>query len=48
MPLTMSIANGIAAGVLAFLLLRTLSGRARGISPVTWVVGAFFVVKFVV
>lgn len=47
MPLTMSIANGIAAGVLAWLLLRTLAGRTRGISPVTWLIGAFFVLKFV-
>jgi adenine/guanine/hypoxanthine permease len=48
MPLTMSIANGIAAGVLSWLVLQILGGRARLVSPVAWGVGIFFVLKFVV
>ncbi len=33
MPLTVSIANGIAAGLIAWVAIRVLSGRAREVSP---------------
>src|SRR3546814_2518727 len=33
MPLTYSIANGIGAGFISWVLIRSLSGRAREISP---------------
>jgi AGZA family xanthine/uracil permease-like MFS transporter len=46
MPLTYSIANGIGAGFIAWVLLRSLSGKAREISPLLWIVAAGFVLYF--
>jgi len=48
MNLTRAIANGIAAGVLSWLVFQTLGGHALLVSPVAWGVGVFFVLKFVV
>ncbi|TYC98473.1 NCS2 family permease [Arthrobacter echini] len=46
MPFTYSIANGIGAGFIAFVLIRSIQGRAREIHPLMWVVAAAFVVFF--
>ncbi len=46
MPLTYSIANGIGAGFIGWVVVRSLSGRARQISPLLWVVAAGFVIYF--
>lgn len=46
MPLTYSIANGIGAGFIAWVILRSLSGKAREISPLLWVVAVGFLVYF--
>jgi AGZA family xanthine/uracil permease-like MFS transporter len=46
MPLTYSIANGIGAGFISWVVIRSLSGRAREISPLLWIVAAGFVVYF--
>ncbi|KAA9135463.1 NCS2 family permease [Microbacterium caowuchunii] len=46
MPLTYSIANGIGAGFVSWVVIRSLSGKAREISPLLWVVAAGFVVFF--
>ncbi|WP_440583491.1 solute carrier family 23 protein, partial [Xanthomonas citri] len=46
MPLTYSIANGIGAGFVSWVLIQALSGRARRISPLLWIVAAGFVVFF--
>ncbi len=48
MPFTFSIANGIGAGFISWVLLHTVTGRARGIHPLMWVVAAAFAVYFVV
>jgi AGZA family xanthine/uracil permease-like MFS transporter len=47
MPLTYSIANGIGAGFISWVLVRSLSGKARGISPLLWIVAAGFLIYFV-
>ncbi len=47
MPLTYSIANGIGVGFLSWVLVRSLSGKAREISPLLWIVAAGFVLFFV-
>jgi AGZA family xanthine/uracil permease-like MFS transporter len=47
MPLTYSIANGIGAGFISWVLVRSLSGKAREISPLLWVVAVGFLVYFV-
>ncbi|BDV29905.1 xanthine/uracil permease [Microbacterium terricola] len=46
MPLTYSIANGIGAGFISWAVIRSLSGKARQISPLLWIVAAGFVVYF--
>jgi AGZA family xanthine/uracil permease-like MFS transporter len=46
MPMTYSIANGIGAGFVAWVLVHALSGRARSIHWLLWVVAAGFVIFF--
>ena len=46
MPLTYSIANGIGVGFISWVLVRSLAGKAREISPLLWVVAAGFLVYF--
>ncbi|GAB3201280.1 NCS2 family permease [Geodermatophilus arenarius] len=46
MPFTYSITNGIGAGVVTYVLLRTAVGRRREIHPLMWVVTALFLVYF--
>ncbi|RUR01111.1 NCS2 family permease [Labedella endophytica] len=47
MPFTYSIANGIGVGFLSWVLVRSLSGKARTVSPLLWVVAAGFLIYFV-
>nr|WP_245570927.1 NCS2 family permease [Glaciibacter superstes] len=47
MPLTYSIANGIGAGFISWVLVRSFSGKAKAISPLLWIVAAGFLVYFV-
>jgi AGZA family xanthine/uracil permease-like MFS transporter len=46
MPMTYSIANGIGAGFIAWVLIRALAGKAREIHWLLWIVAAGFVVYF--
>ncbi len=46
MPLTYSIANGIGAGFVSWVVLRALSGKAREVAPLLWIVAAGFVLYF--
>lgn len=46
MPLTYSIANGIGVGFIAYVLINALSGRARRVHWLLWVVAAGFVAFF--
>ncbi|MBI3207604.1 MAG: NCS2 family permease, partial [Candidatus Solibacter usitatus] len=45
-PLTFSIANGLALGFLAYVLLRVLSGRYREVSWLVYVLAALFLLRF--
>lgn len=47
MPFTYSIANGIGAGFISYVVLRAATGRARAVHPLLWVVSAAFVLYFV-
>lgn len=47
MPLTYNIANGIGVGFIAWVLVHAVSGRAKTISPLLWIVAGLFVVFFV-
>ncbi|WP_431280408.1 NCS2 family permease [Leifsonia poae] len=46
MPLTYSIANGIGVGFISWVLVRSLAGKAREISPLLWIVAAGFLIYF--
>ena len=47
MPLTYSIANGIGAGFIAWVLVRSFAGKAREISPLLWISAFGFLIYFV-
>jgi AGZA family xanthine/uracil permease-like MFS transporter len=46
MPMTYSIANGIGAGFVSWIVVNALTGRAKTIHPLLWVVGVGFVLFF--
>jgi adenine/guanine/hypoxanthine permease len=46
MPLTFSIANGLALGFISYPLVKLLSGRAGEVSPLVYVVAALFVLRY--
>ncbi|GLB68087.1 NCS2 family permease [Arthrobacter mangrovi] len=46
MPFTYSIANGLGAGFVAYVLIRAVQGRARQVHPLMWGVAAAFVLYF--
>jgi AGZA family xanthine/uracil permease-like MFS transporter len=45
MPLTFSIANGIAFGFIAWTAVKVLAGRWRELNPAMWALSALFVIK---
>lgn len=47
MPLTYSIANGLAFGFISYAVVKTLTGRFREVHPATWLVAVLFVIRFV-
>lgn len=46
MPLSYSIANGIGVGFIAWVVVRSVSGKAREISPLLWIVAFGFLLYF--
>jgi AGZA family xanthine/uracil permease-like MFS transporter len=46
MPLTFSIANGLALGFIAYPLVKLLAGRAREVNALVWVLAALFVARY--
>ena len=46
MPLTYSIANGIGAGFVTWVVVQALSGKAKTIHPLMWIVATGFVIFF--
>ncbi|MQA03964.1 MAG: NCS2 family permease [Streptosporangiales bacterium] len=48
MPFTYSIANGIGAGFVSYVVIRVAQRRAREIHPLMWVVGALFALYFAI
>jgi len=47
MPFTHSIANGIAAGFISFALVKCLTGSARQVSGIVWIVSLLWIFKFI-
>lgn len=48
MPLTYSIANGIMFGVIAWVLLKILTGKIKDINPIMWISVALFIIYIIV
>ncbi len=47
MPFTYSIANGIMFGILAWVILKLLTGKAKDIPPVMWIAAVLFAIRVV-
>ena len=47
MPFTYSIATGIAFGFITYAVLKLLTGRARDVRPIVWVIAAVFLFKYI-
>jgi len=47
MPFTYSIANGLALGFISYAALKLLTGRAREVSLVIWIIAAIFLFKLI-
>jgi len=45
MPLTYSIANGLAAGFVSYPLMKLFSGKWREVHPLLWILGGVFILK---
>lgn len=48
MPITSSIASGIAFGLISFVLIKFFTGKATKVKPLTYILAALFVLKFFV
>ena len=48
MPFTYSIANGIAAGIIFYVVIKLVKGKAREVPPALYIMAGLFVVKFVI
>jgi AGZA family xanthine/uracil permease-like MFS transporter len=48
MPLTYSIAEGVVFGVLSYVLLKLLTGRAKEVSLLLYILAAIFVLRFII
>lgn len=46
MPLTYSISDGIVFGIISYICLKVLTGKAKNVTIATYIVGALFVLKF--
>jgi AGZA family xanthine/uracil permease-like MFS transporter len=46
MPFTYSISNGIGAGVITYVLIKLVKGKAREVHPLLYAVAALFLVYF--
>lgn len=47
MPLTYSIANGLAFGFITYAVLKLFTGRAKEAHPMVWIIGGVFLFKFI-
>jgi AGZA family xanthine/uracil permease-like MFS transporter len=47
MPFTFSIAEGVAFGFITYAALKLLTGRAREVKPIVWIIAAAFLFKLI-
>lgn len=48
MPFAYSIADGIAFGMLSYIILKVLTGKAGEVKPITYLVSILFIIKFII
>jgi len=48
MPFTYSIANGISAGIIFYVLVKLLRGKAKEVHPITYILAILFILRFMV
>jgi len=48
MPFSYSIANGIAAGIIFYPIVKIATGKAKEVSPIVYVLAALFIIRFVI
>lgn len=48
MPLTYSIANGLAFGFISYAVLKTLTGQWREVHIATWLISFLFIIRFII
>jgi adenine/guanine/hypoxanthine permease len=47
MPLTFSIANGLALGFITYPLVKLIAGRGRDVKPLVWLLAGLFLIRFI-
>ena len=47
MPLTFSIANGVSFGVIAYVVIKVLSGHARDVNRLLYLVAALLIARYI-
>ena len=47
MPLTYSIANGIMFGVISWVIIKALTGKAKDVKPIMWIIFALFALRII-
>lgn len=48
MPFTYSIANGISAGIIFYVLVKLLRGKAKEVHPITYILAILFILRFMI
>ena len=48
MPFTYSIANGIAAGIIFYPIVKVTTGKAKDVNPVVYILAALFILRFTI
>ena len=46
MPLTYGISNGIAFGIMGYVVIKALTGRAKDLNPTLTVLGILFILRY--
>ena len=47
MPLAYSISDGILIGVISYVVLYALTGKAKQITPTMWVLAVLFILRYI-
>ena len=46
MPISGSIGHGIGLGLISYMVIKVFTGRAKEVSPLTYIISALFLLKF--